>query len=236
MIGGVPYRERRCAVPGVTLWRRTVGPVPRATKILPDGCLDLLWDGRRLLVAGPDTTAREHTGPAGAAYAALRLSGGTGPALMGVPADAVRDRTVCLEDLWPAGEARVLTERVEAQPVAALERWALRRVATHPPDPLGASVLALAAAGIPVSDMASQLGLSSRQLHRRCLTLFGYGPRRLIRVLRLGRMLDKGRSGTSLGQMAYACGYADQAHLSREVRELAGTTPTRLLADLVSGG
>lgn len=77
--------------------------------------------------------------------------------------------------------------------------------------------------------MADRLGLSQRQLHRRCLPLLGYGPRHLSRVLRLQRALA---APGSLAEVAHACGYADQAHLSREVRDLTGTTPTALRRDL----
>jgi AraC-like DNA-binding protein len=222
-------------VPGVVLWQRDVGQQPRRTPILPDGCLDLMWDGHRLLVAGPDTTARWHQSPAGTSYVALRFSGGTGPALLGVPAHELRDRTMGLERLWPGREARVLAERVAADPVTALQAWAVERFAAREPDPLGPRVLAMASTGTPVADMADRLGLGTRALHRRCLPVFGYGPRRLARVLRLGRSLEAARDGASLARVAADCGYADQAHLSREVRDLTGTTPTRLLRELVSG-
>lgn len=194
--------------------------------------MDLLWDGRQLSVAGPDTRAREHVSAAGARYAALRFSGGLGPALIGVPANGLLDQTVLLEELWSVDEARCLAERVAADPVAALESWALQRAAARPVDPLGPTVLAMATAGIPVGAMASCLGLSPRQLHRRCLLLFGYGPRRLTRVQRLARVLDQSRLHVPLARAASDCGYADQAHLSRDVRELTGTTPTRLLREL----
>src|SRR5258708_2101981 len=99
------YRERPTIVPGVVLWQRTVGPAPELTRILPDGCLDLVWDGRRLFVAGPDSTARLHQSRAGVSYVALRFSGGTGPALLGTPADAGRDQTPDNHEVWPAADA-----------------------------------------------------------------------------------------------------------------------------------
>jgi AraC-like DNA-binding protein len=228
----VTYWERRLDVPGAVLWGRTVVAAPEHTRILPDGCLDLLWDGRRMVVAGPDTTARWHASPPGTSYVALRFSGGIGPALLGVPADEVRDRTVSLDELWPAAASRRLTEAVAADPGAALTAWATSRVADQEPlEPLGSRVLAMATGGTPVAEMADRLGLGARQLHRRCLPLFGYGPRHLARVVRLNRALADARLGTPLAAVAAGCGYADQAHLSREVRALTGTTPSRLVQD-----
>jgi AraC-like DNA-binding protein len=228
----VTYWERPSEVPGVVLWGRVVGPAPHRTPILPDGCVDLLWDGQHLFVAGPDATARWYQSPASTSYVALRFAGGTGPALLRVPAHELLDQTPGLEELWPSSEARVLAESTATDPVAALAAWAVERAASHEVDPLGPRVLAMARTGTAVAAMADLLGLSSRQLHRRCLPVFGYGPRRLARVLRLGRSLAAARTGTSLAQVAAGCGYVDQAHLSREVRALTGTTPTRLLREL----
>ena len=220
------YSEAATGVPGVVLWTKTAGGDGR---ILPDGCVDLLWDGARLTVAGPDTRARWHRSPPGTAYAALRMSAGTGPALLGVPADVLRDRAPSLDELWPDGDVRRLADQVATDGTAALLRWATARRARTQPDPLGARVLALAEAGTPVAVTADLLGLSARQLHRRCLPVFGYGPRHLSRVLRLGRALA---TPGSLAEVAHACGYADQAHLSREVRDLTGTTPSLLRREL----
>jgi transcriptional regulator GlxA family with amidase domain len=79
--------------------------------------------------------------------------------------------------------------------------------------------------------MADCFGLGVRQFHRRCRALFGYGPQHLGRVLRLGRALDVARTGVSLAEVAVTAGFADQPHLSREVRDLTGTTPAQLLGE-----
>lgn len=228
MIGGVTYREQPTAVPGVVLWQRDSRSTPVRTRILPDGCLDLVWDGRELFVAGPDTSARWHHCEPGSRYTALRFHFGIGPALLRVPADELRDRSVRLDELVPATAARRLADQVADHPVAALSNWLLRRVADEAVDPLGRRVHTMASAATPVAHMANRLGMSSRQLHRRCLPIFGYGPRRLARILRLDRAVDIARAGVPLADVAARCGYADQAHLCRDALALGGGTPAAL--------
>jgi AraC-like DNA-binding protein len=214
---------------GAVLWQRKLDSAPVSTPIMPDGCMDLLWDGNCLFAAGPDTAARWHRGPVGTTYVALRFSGGLGPKLLGLPADELRDRTANLDELWPGRQVRVLTEQVAAEPAAVLEAWVVKRAARCDQDPLGPRVLAMAKAEMPVAVMAERLCISTRQLHRRCLPAFGYGPRHLSRIMRFQRALEEVRCGVPMVQVAATGGYADQAHFSREVRALAGTTPRGLL-------
>jgi AraC-like DNA-binding protein len=220
------YRERPAAVPGVVLWRREA-EAGAATRILPDACLDLIWDGVALVVAGPDTHARLHRTAVRTPFTALRFSAGIGPAALGVPAVELRDSSPLLEDLWPVARARELAERVAADPEAALQAWLTQ--AARDVDPLGARLLALASAGASVAGMADAVGLGVRHLHRRTLALFGYGPQHLVRVKRLERALQLARGGLPLAASASSAGYADQAHFTRDVRDLAGTTPRELV-------
>ncbi|MFD7840839.1 helix-turn-helix domain-containing protein [Streptomyces sp. NPDC059761] len=226
------YEERPSPlVPGAIVWRRTAAPAAPGGPVLPDGCMDLLWVGGRLLVAGPDTgphPAGEVPGGTCGLVSGLRFAPGTAPALLGVPAYELRDRRVELADLWPGPEARELAERMSAyeDPGSGLERLARSRAArSKPPDPIAARVAAGLRAGESVAALAEAVGLGERQLHRRSLDAFGYGPRTLGRVLRLQRALELVRRGLPQAEVAHRAGYADQAHLTREVRALAGTTP-----------
>ncbi|MEU5830754.1 DUF6597 domain-containing transcriptional factor, partial [Micromonospora tulbaghiae] len=109
---GSVYREWKVAgIPGGVLWSSVSGG--GETRVLPDGCLDLLWSSRSgLLVAGPDRTAHLSRSAPGDRWIGLRLPPGTGPAVFGVPAEELRDRRVPLADLWGRAAAEV-TERVE---------------------------------------------------------------------------------------------------------------------------
>lgn len=205
------------AVPG----GRAAGDV---RPVLPDGCMDLLWCEGRLLVAGPDTRAYDPEGGA-AAWAGVRFAPGDAPALLGVPAHELRDRRVPLADLWPAPRVRRLGAGVTGP--EGLEALALRLAAGAPrPDPLPRAVTARLDAGWTVAATAGAVGLSARQLHRRSLDAFGYGPKTLARILRFQRALGLIRGGTPPAGAAVAAGCTDQAHLAREARALTGRTLT----------
>jgi AraC-like DNA-binding protein len=226
------YAERGCRVPGAVLWTRTLADWTPA-RILPDGCQDLMWLGGELVVAGPDTRPHLSGGPPGARYVGLRFAPGTAPAVFGVPAHELRDRRLPLDALWPAAVVRRLAERVAdaADPGAVLESIATDRLArADPPDPGLAEIVARLRAGDPVAAVADAVGLSSRQLHRRSLAAFGYGPKTLARVLRLDGALRLARGGAPFATVAATAGYADQAHLARDVRALAGLPLGAVLA------
>ncbi|WP_407111430.1 helix-turn-helix domain-containing protein [Streptomyces sp. DSM 116494] len=224
------YRERASRLTGAVVWTNSPSGSGEG-RVLPDGCMDLLWKEGRLLVAGPDTRAHVTGGPP-VTWTGIRFPPGTAPALLGVPAHELRDRRVDLADLWPAADVRRLTDRVDAadDPVRGLEDLALRLAAeTAPPDPLLGRLVAALAEGRPVAATADELGVGARQLHRRSLTAFGYGPKTLARILRLRRALALAGAGVPFAETAIRGGYADQPHLAREVRDLTGLSLGELL-------
>ncbi|WP_405528728.1 helix-turn-helix domain-containing protein [Streptomyces canus] len=217
------YTERTSRLAGAVIWTGD-----GTGRVLPDGCMDLLWNEGRLLVAGPDTRAYVAGGPP-STWAGVRFYPGTAPAFLGIPAHELCDRRVELADLWPAPEVRRLRSRVEKapDPATALEEIALERAA--PPDPVLHALVNALDAGRPVAATADELGLGARQLHRRSLAAFGYGPKTLARILRLRRALVLAGAGVPFAETAVRSGFADQAHLARDVKELAGVPLGRLL-------
>ncbi|MFC6887222.1 MULTISPECIES: helix-turn-helix domain-containing protein [Actinomadura] len=205
---------------------------PFVQRVVPDGCVDLIWSRRdgSVQVAGPDTRPAPALMRPGDALVGVRFAPGTAPSALGVPADAVRDGRIPLRDLW-GDDADRLGEAVAASgaPAKALAEAAARRArAGEPVDPLVAPLIA-GLGRAPVRTVAAELGLGERQLRRRTIAAFGYGPKTVQRVLRFQRALRLARGGMPLADVAHAAGYADQPHLSHDVRALADTSIRTLL-------
>jgi AraC-like DNA-binding protein len=227
------YRERPSRVTGAIVWSWTATATSPGNRVLPDGCMDVMWREGRLFLAGPDTRAHEVHERAGVEYVGVRLAPGTGPSVAGVPADEIRDRRPLLADVWGSRRAREAEERVAGAPSVhrALEELAAGRIRENgPPDPVVAAVVAALADGERIAAVADRVGLSERQLHRRVVAAIGYGPKILGRVLRMNQALELARGGRSLADVAADAGYADQAHLSHDMKALTGRPLTAVLA------
>jgi hypothetical protein len=109
------YVERPSRLPGAVVWSTRAGST---SAIVPDGCMDVICYGDRLLVAGPDT--RPHTESpgelaAGTPVVGVRFAPGIGPTVLGVPAAELRDRRVWLDEVL--GERRDQSVEASCRPV-----------------------------------------------------------------------------------------------------------------------
>ncbi|MEU0545011.1 helix-turn-helix domain-containing protein [Nocardia sp. NPDC005978] len=225
------YRERASEIAGAVVWTRDIAP-GSSTPILPDGCMDLLVIADRLVVAGPDSRAQAPSAGPATRVTGIRFYPGTAPGLLGVPAREVRDVRVELAELWTRDKFRRARDLFGAAPTAEAGLESIARWCAGEADPanpiLGRTVTELAA-GASAADTAALFELTPRHLHRICLDAFGYGPKTLSRILRMQRALELARAGVPLAEAAFRAGYADQPHLSRDVRALTGMPLTRLL-------
>jgi AraC-like DNA-binding protein len=212
----MPYREFPQHDPHIAcLWTRDPEPRPQRHRILPDACVDIVWAGRRLVVAGPATRAVTARIPAHTAAFGVRFRVGAAGAALGIPAAEVLDSTVPVDDIWGAE----MTERVGDDPRVQTLAAVVRAQLNQEPDAL---VRAAATGADP--------NLGARQLRRRFADAVGYGPKTLQRILRFQRFLALAQTGSDLARVALEAGYADQAHLTRECSRLSGLPPAALLA------
>jgi AraC-like DNA-binding protein len=227
----VSYVERLVASPLVACtWEQAI-TTQREQHIVPDACVDLIWAGERLSVAGPDTRPRVVSLESGSRIVGVRLRPGTAGAVLGLPASELCDVSPDAAEVLGRDAAAALAEALAAgaDPHALLMRaFELRGV--REPDPLvRAAVLALGRPSSRVGPVATELGVSARQLQRRVSDAVGYGPKMLQRVLRFRRL--QALPPAPLVELALDAGYADQAHMTAEVTRLAGVSPVRFLKD-----
>jgi AraC-like DNA-binding protein len=83
---------------------------------------------------------------------------------------------------------------------------------------------------LQVVRLARELGVTPRHLHRRFVATVGTPPKRLERLARFARTWQQATMGRPVGwaELAYANGYADQAHLVREFRAFGAIPPAHL--------
>ncbi|MET7466866.1 helix-turn-helix transcriptional regulator [Nonomuraea sp. NPDC005501] len=202
--------------------------------VVPDGCVDLIWGPGGLFVAGPDTGPMPAPMRPGDRYAGIRFRPGATGEVFGVPVHWLRDERVTLASLdapaWrpvlsPDSPQNALADRLRLMRAAVTAR--IRE--TAPADPAAPALVAALRSGSSVREAARELGFSERQLHRRSVAGFGYPPKTLQRVVRFQHALRLARSGVALAEVAAASGYADQAHLSHDVKRLSGVPLGRLL-------
>jgi AraC-like DNA-binding protein len=209
-------------------------------RVLPDACIDIvLINDQPPVLAGPWTIPFLAGLGAGTIVTGARLHPGRASCLLGIPASELLNQIIPIADVKGAVQ-RMRLEKVMEQPNAAERRSALGHAlvaSMQHSAPFDHAVLA----GIQwlarrphgrIVELSRWIGISERQLHRRFSAAVGYGPKMFQSVLRFQRLLKTARetgAQQSLADLAASAGYADQAHMTRDVHRLAGLQPTMLL-------
>jgi AraC-like DNA-binding protein len=155
----------------------------------------------------------------------------------GLPMRELASRMVVLDDLADPAITE-LRRRLEDTPdwdirLALTERFVLDRLRRSPAvDPAVVSAyreLAFCHGDIRIAAIAKRLGWSRKHLSQRFQEEVGLPPKAVARIFRFNRLLSFARSepAADWAELAAECGYADQAHLTREFAAFAGTTPAR---------
>ncbi len=159
--------------------------------------------------------------------------------LFGVPASALAGEIVGLEDLVGDEGQRLYDE------VAAAGSWPCRRQVLEgqlarlqdrqvrqdragrvsPSLHWAWQELSRRDGRVTVQWLADAVGWSRRHFTERFRAEFGQSPKTVARIMRFERSRRLVSSGVALAAVADACGYADQAHLTRDWQALAGLTP-----------
>lgn len=158
--------------------------------------------------------------------------------ILGFPLDELTDRIEHLTDvLGPDARQLIsdleMTERWDVR-FDLVEVFLLRRLERGRAETPGITwawrQLAASHGSLPIAGLADELAWSRRHFTHTFRRELGLPPKTVARQIRFTRAVPQLRRHPqrSLADIALDCGFADQAHLSRECRELAGTTPTAL--------
>lgn len=250
------YREHR---PHVALRRHvacywtlfpTHGSVAGAHRVLPDGCMDLLFrvgaDGNvSPSIIGTMTTAIVAPAACLVAFVGVRFLPGEAFAFLDLEASLATDLELSPHDAGLGDPSPLLAALGRAAPgewPRLLDQYLLARLSiVRSPDERvrGAVSLLVGSKGATkVSDVAASVGASERQLARLFQERVGISPKALARVSRVQALVSvlgtQSPSSLSWAGLAASLGYADQSHLVREVRAIAGVTPGALLRERMS--
>ncbi|NVD38834.1 AraC family transcriptional regulator [Ensifer sp. HO-A22] len=246
------YRERSApaslAAHVECLWSHAIPAGPRLPMaVVPDGCVDIIWSSVGIAVVGPDRVAAFPAIGPGETVVGLRFRTGMAASWLRTSLCELTGSVVPLEAFWGAAAGELFARMAEAGSVAAraaiLAQAAEQRLPmiAAPPADIGACLAQLrqvrpTSSDNPIRSLAQATGSSARTLRRRCHEHFGYGAKTLDRILRLQRFLAACRSDAqpSLTTLALDAGYADQAHLTRETRELTSLSPREIRRQLAN--
>ncbi|MFE2973453.1 helix-turn-helix domain-containing protein [Streptomyces sp. NPDC059258] len=167
----------------------------------------------------------------------IRLSPVLAAAVLGASTD-LSGTVVPLEDVWGRHSVRI-EEMLRAAPsweerfTIAADALARRLDARRSPDPEVAAAWRLMVSSkgrTGVDSLADTVGWSRKRLWSRFRSQIGLAPKHAARLVRFDHAAHLLAAGTAAARVAAASGYADQAHLHREVRAFTGATPTAVAA------
>jgi AraC-like DNA-binding protein len=157
--------------------------------------------------------------------------------LRGMPLSGIANRVLDVEDVIGSrvGVGTLRQRLLDAPDAGAAldlaEHWLAARAAdgpeAHPATRAAMAYLTKHGGGGRVGSLARTLGLSSRRLRTLFHSQVGVSTKRLARILRFERAVQRlATEPADLARVAAECGYYDQAHMNRDFRELGDLTPT----------
>ncbi len=236
-------REPRSGLLGVVVsqlwwWEQDVGHSREV--VLPTGAAQLVLDlrptGTGALLQGPTSRWHEIDATVQQRVAGVCFTPGGLAGFHELPATELTDELVNLPEVW-GRDARELPERLAAAPSPAvgldlLEAHLLDRLRRQDRrvDPLVALAEPRLSRGERIAAVAAGLGVDRRVLASRFRMTVGLGLKQYARVRRVHRVVPALRdpAAAPLAVLAVDHGFADQAHLTRELRALTGYPPGAL--------
>lgn len=197
-------------------------------RVLPDGCIDIILMNGEARVVGTMTHAIVAATSA-EPIVGVRFRPGEAARIVPIASHELTDLDAPLSASW-GDEGKALDEGARSIDVlASALRARIARHGTAVDLPIRAAASVLADGG-SVRSAAERANMSERNLARRFTSRVGIGPKAFARVMRLRRAVSEMWNGANASQAACVAGYVDQAHFTRDAKDLAGVTPRALVA------
>lgn len=221
---------------------------PIAERVLPDGAVHLIFNlgdrpgGERnadlaCLAMGPTCEPTRIVLAGALEQVCVRLRVGAAAAVLGVPAGAITDLGVALDELWGAAATETLDRLAaaprDARPALIAEVLGARLRRAEPPSPVGLEALrriAASAGRVRVRELAADVGVSERRLQQIFHEQIGLSPKETCRLARFRAVVARRRRDPARSwiDVALDAGFYDQAHLVHELKAFTGLTPGQL--------
>lgn len=186
---------------------RSATPSPH--RILPDGCMDILFDFRatttaRACVVGTTNRSFTFTSAGPLDFLGVRFCPGGLTSLIAVDAAELTNQRADLSNFWGAAAETLWHRLAEAAPAAR------------------------------IADLERSTGLSSRQLERKFAQWVGISPKTFARIIRFKRVVAAAEASPAppdWARLAAEFNFADQPHLVREFKEFSDLSPVAFMVD-----
>lgn len=226
---------------GIDAFWEHVG-VAQAHRILPDGCMDFLFDltTGASRVIGPMSVARVVSVPDGARAFGVRFRPGVSSRFLDETATSFLDESAELS-LFRRGLFASLGERLAEGHSFDARRAIVTRALSEPGARIrpfdrrvrrAVALLETARGRTTLRNVATQLGIGERQLERLFVEQVGHGPKLFARIIRMHHAIGlASRVRLRQAELAASVGYSDEPHLIRELKALTGVTLRTLTAE-----
>jgi AraC-like DNA-binding protein len=218
-----------------------VSALPRRHRVVPDGCIDLIFMRRsvteayRASIVGTMTRPIEEALASHMDYIGIRFNPGGFLHFFQTPPRELTDRIISLDDLSSTSglAERLAGVRGSTARLESLENELARQFRPEERDLLPAGILETISAcngNVPMAQLGHMTGWSPRHLRRMFHESIGIGPKtfcRIIRFMSAFRILRR-NPHSRLTDIALDAGYYDQAHFIHEFEDFYGSSPSTI--------
>ena len=218
-------------------------------RVVPDGCTDILFEwtpfGARCRVVGPLTRHIRKCYNLPTRVLGVRIAPGGAQDYFEQPICLLKNQACRIDRLWRDCRpvASILeSSGIDEQAISELNSLLLGKQKTQigQSGNLGKKVISEILenpAEVAINGIGMRLERSRQQITRAVKSVSGISPKKLARILRFYSLVSHLRTNqklTSWASLAVDFGFYDQAHLIREFRYFAGTTPGKFVTEQTS--